>query len=257
MQKEIITWEEIVNYFSDISQVLTSTDKKLSGIDNFLSYIIEPGEIIFSYQIYLVNDLSNVYDSISKTPIKDISRFMDNISHKSIKTKSINKTGSVDSMNWVFDDLYELIEDKGWNWSIKVLKSTFVDRNIALNVKIGNGYEANIKIYEMSYNYIFQVIDYPELIEEGVTNNPIIDFSDFSGSRNVMDAEDSRNLEKDVEMWEHYDNSSDETARILPLPTPRYDKPFPKSGPDWGPETLRSGNIYDKQYSIARYYRFN
>ncbi len=249
MQQEIIYWDEIKNYFNDVSQIITLTDRKISGIDNYISYNIEYQKTIFSYSIYLENNLNSIFNSTSITPVEDISRFINN---KSRNKKSHHKISSIDS----FDNLYESIEQEGWDWSIKMLKSTQIGRFPALNIKIDNGYRANVVVDEIIYDYLFQIIDYPRLTEKGTTNNPIIDFSDFSGSKDVMDAEDDRNLRAESYDIDSYDSEPYESIRILPEPTKQENRSFPPPGPEWGPDTLRSGNIYN-QYLDTIYLGIN
>lgn len=241
----IITIDDLKKYFTGgpIWKHSEVHNGKMTGNCKRFSYEIEPIEVIFAYHVESVYDPIDSEEGESSEPLKKITEFLgrgipggeffnkmafrpDDVSSLLLKVATIipirNKKKEViailKKLNAVishetsrfdvvdiddaFSELKKKMETKKWNFN------EIIDyRGISIfEFKIGDEFKGEISVDSILYSYTFNLKGYPDLIDTGITKDPIITFEKYHKSKDVKDAEkEIESLEEEV--VEEADNS--------------------------------------------------
>ncbi|HED06302.1 MAG TPA: hypothetical protein ENI61_06435 [Ignavibacteria bacterium] len=91
----VITWDELRNYFSGSGWARTDVQEdRISGGSGKISFNIEPEKVMYSYNVFSLDDRSDSEDGVSDEPLKEIAKFLSkDLPGGEFFTKRSNRSG--------------------------------------------------------------------------------------------------------------------------------------------------------------------
>ena len=129
---EVVTWEALHSYFGGTGwEHLDIRKDRMTGSSRNLSFNIEPEKVLFSYNVFNVDDKSDSEKGISDEPLKNIAKFLaQDLPGGEFFTKRSNRPD-------IFSNHLKLIACSISNNKSKIVTSKILKR-IACNIKIAN-----------------------------------------------------------------------------------------------------------------------